>query len=257
MTRHPWQGRRGTTLVELLVCLALLGVFSTVALALVRPLSAWYDRTRRLARARVIADTIVEELRGELLYAEGTLRLAEAAAGDGDADRPFLTAQPLEGAGSALEFRRGGAYLLLDAGAVPETRVPAQDTGSLQPARAAGYLHKRYYRVRFSASDDPQPYYLYRNRDPTGVWYQADACTDAYAEGFYMGNVISLRFAVADTCTDETGAVRATSLSVEVTVARGDTGDSLCSRRAVLDLPLLPVLLHDASLIPGREGTAP
>lgn len=254
MMRFLRRNTRGTTLVELLVCLALLGTFGAAAVALARPLSAWYDRARQLARAQSIADTIVEDLRGELLYAQGTLRLTEAAPGPDDAGLPFLASQMPEGTGTALEFRRGGAYLLLDAGFVPETLVPADDADTVQPARAAGYLHKRYYRVCYDAENGAKPYYVYCHRDATGVFYRADACTDAYAEAFYMGGVITLQFAVQDSFTDRSGVVRAASLAVDVTVARGDTGASLCTRRAVLDLPNQPILLQGTSQLPGRDS---
>ena len=145
MNRPPvWQRRGGATLVELLVCLALLGALCALAAGLVHPFAVQYARIQAVSRAQMIADTIVEELRGDLLQARGTLRLADAAQTAGEAGQVFAPAADPEGrSGAALEFGiPGGYFLLLDAGAVPQTALPQ---GGSVPEQAAGTLHRRYY----------------------------------------------------------------------------------------------------------------
>ncbi len=268
------RSRRGATLVELTVCLALLGLFSVAAVALVRPFAEQFTRLQRLSRAQMIADTIVEELRADLLYAEGTLRLADAAADGGDPAGVFgpSGSQQAEGygqgtTGSAVEcMTSGNFYLLLDAGAVPETvvlREYEQPDGTLAqeritwPARSAGTLHKRYYSAASAAENAGQAYtYTYRQSGEGGPYYTAYGYADAYADAFYMGDAVALQFTVQGFETDAQGRVRVTSLAAEVSVRRADSGQLLYTRRAVLDLPNRPVLLQDPGDTPGRDGSA-
>lgn len=264
MSRRFPAGCRGATLVELLVCLALLGLFTATAVALVRPVAALYSRMQSRSRAWMIADTLADALQADLLYAEGTLRLAEAAESEGEAARPFRPVQTPPGetpAGTAVEFRRGGAYLLLDAGVTPETLVPDPDGGegwTRRAAQPAGRLHKRYYRVRSEPAEGQSgTFYQYRLGGETGAAYTADACTDAFPAAFYLGSEVSLRFSVHSTVTDGEGVLRVTALAAEITVRQAQTGRILCTRRTVLDLPGCPALLQDPALVPGRDGAAP
>lgn len=264
MSRRFPTGCRGATLVELLVCLALLGLFTATAVALVRPVAALYSRMQSRSRAWMIADTLADALQADLLYAEGTLRLAEAAESEGEAARPFRPVQTPPGetpAGTAVEFRRGGAYLLLDAGVTPETLVPDPDGGvgwTRRAAQPAGRLHKRYYRVRSEPAEGQSgTFYQYRLGGENGAAYTADACTDAFPAAFYLGGEVSLRFSVHSTVTDGEGVLRVTALAAEITVRQAQTGRILCTRRTVLDLPGCPALLQDPVLVPGRDGAAP
>ena len=247
MNRPPvLQRRGGATLVELLVCLALLGALCALAAALVHPFAVQYARIQAVSRAQMIADTIVEELRSDLLQARGTLRLADAAQTAGEAGQVFAPVADPEGrSGAALEFGiPGGYFLLLDAGAVPQTALPQ---GGSVPEQAAGTLHRRYY----AAVSEPGQGDSYVYHGPGG--YVADGYADAFAGGFYMGDAVALRFAVQSTAPGAAGETCVTALAVEVSVSRAGSEQPLYTRRTVLDTPNRPRLLTARDAAPGRD----
>lgn len=233
--------KRGTTLVELIVSAALLGIFCVAAIALVRPCAQIFLEIQNLARAQMIADTVVEKLRGELLHAQGALRFADVGA-DGTAvfDRSADRTQ-----GDAVEFLTpSGYFVLLDAGALPPMRLDAPTDGAEQeesPARPAGTLHLRYYRPTADGSS-PRGYSYRRGGD-----YTAYDCTQAYADRFYMGNEVSLHFAVQGMQqTDNADAAPPRVTSLHLTVAIRRAGTVLYTREAILDLVDAPTLRWDA-----------
>lgn len=64
--RNPMRlSKRGTTLVELIVALSLTAIFAVVCIALINPIERIYKQTERVARAQLLADTIVDGIRKE------------------------------------------------------------------------------------------------------------------------------------------------------------------------------------------------
>lgn len=63
----PLNNKKGTTLVELMVCLVLLALFGTAAVTLVKPCAEAYIEVQQLTPApRTWADALTEIIRGEL-----------------------------------------------------------------------------------------------------------------------------------------------------------------------------------------------
>lgn len=82
---HPAEQQKGTTLVELMVCLVLLALFGTAAVTLVKPCAEAYIEVQQLTRAQNLADALTETIRGELADADGTISIVNAAT-ESDAD---------------------------------------------------------------------------------------------------------------------------------------------------------------------------
>ena len=77
----PLNNKKGTTLVELMVCLVLLALFGTAAVTLVKPCAEAYIEVQQLTRAQNLADALTETIRGELGDADGTIRSEERRVG--------------------------------------------------------------------------------------------------------------------------------------------------------------------------------
>ena len=59
----PLNNKKGTTLVELMVCLVLLALFGTAAVTLVKPCAEAYIEVQQLTRAQNLADALTETIR--------------------------------------------------------------------------------------------------------------------------------------------------------------------------------------------------
>ena len=158
--------RRGTTLVELVVCMLLLSIFLLAATSLIRPSAEIFLRMQNLSRAQMISDTVVDYLQGELLHAQGTLRLCDTGYDEDRADRVFAAAAADGSRGKAVEFQvstnvdreendvgrgdRATAYKLIDGGFVPQTAGTRAAPGGVpapvfEDPLPAGMLHERFY----------------------------------------------------------------------------------------------------------------
>ena len=101
----PLNNKKGTTLVELMVCLVLLALFGTAAVTLVKPCAEAYIEVQQLTRAQNLADALTETIRGELADADGTISIANDAA-DTVAAHPPLGAVGVEHPHTAVGFCR-------------------------------------------------------------------------------------------------------------------------------------------------------
>ncbi len=226
----PLNNKKGTTLVELIVCLVLLALFGTAAVTLVKPCAEAYIEVQRLTRAQNLADALTETIRGELAAADGTLAIVSAATGEADADAVLTDSGLNEGTG--LRFTVENNYVeVLDAGYVPllKTTTLTRDGTSVEKtlydpnddtfAELNRYLHMRFYKHDEDKTELHEKYPTY-------------AYTTAYPNGDYMGLVLSdLKFSARGwarrTVTTETGdteeKIYLTSLTMELTVARPTT----------------------------------
>ena len=238
----PLNNKKGTTLVELMVCLVLLALFGVAAVTLVKPSAEAYISVQQLTRAQNLADALTETIRGELANADGTIAIVNAAADEnGDANSVLLTSRLTQGTG--LLFSVENSYVeVLDAGYVPLLQPKAKDTDVTPPkvlynpadtsfAPLDKYLHMRFYK-----QDDSKP------KSNPDERYDIYAYTTAYPNGDYMGLVISnLKFyARGWEKDDDTGKVHLTSLTLQLTVADPATNTDIYTQTAVIPLPGSP-----------------
>ena len=236
----PLNNKKGTTLVELMVCLVLLALFGTAAVTLVKPCAEAYIEVQQLTRAQNLADALTETIRGELADADGTISIVNAATNDETAGSIFVEGARLT-EGNALRFTVESNYTeILDAGYVPKltaTTLTADNTTSTKVlydpaddtfAELNRYLHMRFYKQTEGEDGKKKEYTTY-------------AYTTAYPNKDYMGLVVSnLEFYARGWKEEkETGKICLTSLSMQLTVAKPD-GTPVYTQTAVIPLPGAP-----------------
>ena len=217
--------RGGMTLVELLVAASLLCVVITMFAAALRPAAETTRRIEDLNNAQIIADDLLETLRGEIENAQTYIKCygsGSSIAGDGGAAAN----------GSSIEFKNSDGFaVLLSAEGCADTAIVRTTTAAgttTAKAIAPGYLIERWYRL---STDNT--YTFSENGTPT-----ARALTAVYdPKGFYMGFTVKLDFSVNYT------PQAATSVTATVTVYRGGTQTSankMYSDSLVIDLRYSP-----------------
>lgn len=221
----PLNNKKGTTLVELMVCLVLLALFGTAAVTLVKPCAEAYIEVQQLTRAQNLADALTETIRGELADADGTISIVNAATeSDADSANNIFIEDARLTEGTALRFTVESSYTeILDAGYVPKltaTTLNADNTTSTKVlydpaddtfAELNRYLHMRFYKQTEGKDGKKKEYTTY-------------AYTTAYPNKDYMGLVVSdLAFYARGWKEEkETGKICLTSLSMQLTVAKPD-----------------------------------
>lgn len=217
--------RGGMTLVELLVAASLLCVVITMFAAALRPAAETTRRIEDLNNAQIIADDLLETLRGEIENAQTYIkcyRSGSKIAGDSGAAAN----------GSSIEFKNSDGFaVLLSAEGCADTAIVRTTTAAgttTAKAIAPGYLIERWYRL---STDNT--YTFSENGTPT-----ARALTAVYdPKGFYMGFTVKLDFSVDYT------EQAAKSVTATVTVYRGGTQKSankMYSDSLVIDLRYSP-----------------
>lgn len=217
--------RGGMTLVELLVAASLLCVVITMFAAALRPAAETTRRIEDLNNAQIIADDLLETLRGEIENAQTYIKCypsGSSIAGDSGAAAN----------GSSIEFKNSDGFaVLLSAEGCADTAIVRTTTAAgttTAKAIAPGYLIERWYRL---STDNT--YIFSENGTPT-----ARALTAVYdPKGFYMGFTVKLDFSVDYT------EQAAKSVTATVTVYRGGTQKSankMYSDSLVIDLRYSP-----------------
>lgn len=212
--------RGGMTLVELLVAASLLCVVITMFAAALRPAAETTRRIEDLNNAQIIADDLLETLRGEIENAQTYIKCYPSSshiAGDSGAAT----------GGSSIEFKNSDGFaVLLSAEGCADTAIVRTTTAAgttTAKAIASGYLIERWYRL---STDNT--YTFSENGTPT-----ARALTAVYdPKGFYMGFTVKLDFSVDYT------PQAAKSVTATVTVYRG--GTQMYSDSLVIDLRYSP-----------------
>lgn len=180
--RFRLESRAGTTLVELVVSMLILGIILNMIVGILSPAAKLFLRMERLQRAGVILDNTVLELYGIAENASGYVKIYDTT-GDNPAG--------LSGAasGNLLEFVYQETYTaLVSADGCPETRIVMGNGAELgEPAKevAGGRLLTRYY-----ANESGTAYY---SRDVSGNPV-ARAVANVFPDGYYMGNELAVRF---------------------------------------------------------------
>lgn len=233
------KNKRGTTLVELVVCMVLLSLFTLAAVTLIQPSAQAYMQVQQQTRAQNLADALIETIRGELLNANGYIRFADGAT-DNNFDTVFDKKSGVS-SGTALEFSVYPNHIeLIDKDKVPAltkadgTQLLSQETAN----ELDGYLHMRFYQQEEAK--------LAKSNPPSYVAY---AYTTAYPKDAYMGMFISDLQFYARSYTKAEGEKYAhvTALTVVLTVAQKDAQGNavpLCTQKAIVPLPGAPVYIE-------------
>ena len=85
------KNQNGTTLVELIVCMVLLAIFTLAAVTLIQPSAQAYMDIQQQTRAQNLADALIETIRGEMLEANGYIRFTDGATDPNNLDSVFLS----------------------------------------------------------------------------------------------------------------------------------------------------------------------
>lgn len=220
------RSRRGLTLVELLVSMALLGLALTLFAATLSPATRSFQRLETLNDAQIVADDLLETVRSQLEDARGYVKCYDSGQN--------LAGKKGTDTGTAIEFVDPNGYVaVLSADGCPETtlrRVPSEDGGTVETSKAAkidpGYLAVRYYK-----NDSNQQYTYQTDRGQ----YVARAMTALYGRGFYVGLYAGLEFSL------EPAAGRAKTVTVTVSLYRDAARtDRVFSDQLIVDLRQTP-----------------
>ena len=250
---QPVRNKNGTTLVELIVCMVLLSLFTLAAVTLIRPSAQAYRDIQQQTRAQNLADALIETIRGEVLDANGYIRFTNGATDTANLDSVF-DAQASYSDGTALEFSVYPNHVeLIDKDLVPALKN-SKGKDLLTQAQADelnGYLHMRFYQQEQS---DFAPLHV---KDVEKIAY---AYTTAYPKESYMGLYISdLHFyARSWSQPDPTDTPRITAMTVVLTVSKmGSDGTAvpLCTQKAIVPLPGAPTILYAPGTWDGKASS--
>ncbi len=98
------KNQNGTTLVELIVCMVLLSLFTLAAVTLIQPSAQAYMDIQQQTRAQNLADALIETIRGEVLEANGYIRFTDGATDLNNLDSVFASkGNEYSQTGTALE----------------------------------------------------------------------------------------------------------------------------------------------------------
>lgn len=266
--RQRLKNQDGTTLVELIVCMVLLALFTLAAVTLIRPSAQAYMDIQQQTRAQNLADALIETIRGEVLEANGYIRFTDGAKDPTNLDSVFA-AKDNYSQGTALEFSVYPNHIeLIDKDYVPALEK-TDGTALLTTAQAAdlnGYLHMRFYRdglndAKLYGNPQHQRVTKVGDKEVVAQPYVAYAYTTAYPRDAYMGLFISDLHFYARSWTqdgDKTKTPRITAMTVVLTVAKKDADGRavpLCTQKAIVPLPGEPVILYEPGTWDGRASS--
>lgn len=220
------KNQTGTTLVELIVCAALLCLLITMFAGALHPAAEMSRRLQDMNNAQLIADDLLETIRSQLEEAQGYVKCYA------DGAETSIAGQTGRAEGKAIEFCTADGYvILLTAQGCPQTelrRTTTDEAGNESvvstpmDAVPTGRLLLRYY---FSADGTSYAY-------TQGGTYVARGLRVPYGTGFYMGFTTELDFRIDQT---------AHTVNVTVTLKRSD-GTTLLSDHLLVDLRYQPPL---------------
>ncbi len=232
------RSRRGLTLVELLVSMALLGLALTLFAATLSPAARSFQRLETLNDAQIVADDLLETVRSQLEDARGYVKCYDSGQN--------LAGETGAASGTAIEFVDPSGYVaVLNADGCPETtlrRVSSEDGGTMETSTAEkidpGYLAVRYYK-----NDSNQQYTYQTGHDQ----YVARAMTALYGRGFYVGLYAGLEFSL------EPAAGSAKNVTVTVSLYRDAARtDRVFSDQLVVDLRQTPPVKTEVTAVEGE-----
>ena len=170
--------RKGTTLVEMLVCLTLISIMLSMAAGALSSASRIFIRIQKQQYAQSILDTVMTELRNQTKDATTYVKIYENGGN--------IAETAGKSSGNAIEFMNSMGYVVL-------LTTDGCDTTTLY---VKGRLLTRYY------SRKPDKTYTYVKAEGTSDQPVARAMAEAFGTGFYMKNYLNVVYSVPDTTAD-------------------------------------------------------
>lgn len=209
------ESRAGTTLVETVVSMLVFGIVMTMVVGILSPAAKLFLRMERLQRAQVIMDNIIWELSAMAenasgyvkIYPPGTTETADAAGGQ---KGPILEFIGREGYATVISAQGCGATKIIVGG-----NEQLAQADPIKPGR----LLTRYYYVKSTGEGE----YEYQCKNDVGE-PAARAVTEAFGDGYYMGNYLKIEFSFPSGVADE-GKV--TSLNADVSLYETDSDGNI------------------------------
>lgn len=200
------KNKSGTTLVEMIVTLMLIGIMLSMATASLASASRVFIQVQKTQYAQSILDTVMTELRTKTADAVTYVKIYE--------NGKKIAGNYGKNKGNAIEFMNSDSYIELvttDAES-SEVRIydsDLKDTG-VKETMNSGQLYTRYYTVATNEQDTIN--YSYKPPATTGNYLVARAITASYGEGFYMNNYVRITYSVPEgtKAGDEISSVNAT-----------------------------------------------
>lgn len=190
--------KSGTTLVEMLVTLLLVGIMLSMATAILSSASKVFLRVQKTQYAQSILDTVMTELRTVSSDAVEYVKIYENGAD--------IAEKSGKTSGNAIEFINSDSFVELvttEVGAdsyLGEVKLYDSDkrktdvTEKMNP----GQIYTRYYTTETAATASSGATYIYS----AGTYLVARAIEAAYGEGFYMGNYVKVTYSVPEGTQD-------------------------------------------------------
>lgn len=179
--------RSGTTLVEMLVTLLLIGIMLSMATATLSSAAKVFLRVQRTQYAQSILDTVMTQMRTIAADASGYVKIYEKG-------------QNIAGntSGNAIEFMNSDSFIKLvttdadsNTGEVQIYNSEKKLTGAKEKMNP-GQIYTRYYTTE--TNDSSEITYSYS----AGTYLIARAIEAAYGNGFYMGNYVKITYSVPE-----------------------------------------------------------
>lgn len=185
--------RSGTTLVEMLVTLLLIGIMLSMATATLSSAAKVFLRVQRTQYAQSILDTVMTQMRTIAADASGYVKIYEN--GQNIVENSGNTS------GNAIEFMNSDSFIELvttDTDSNEEVQIynsEKKSTGAKEKMNS-GQIYTRYYTTE--TNDSSGITYSYS----AGTFLIARAIEAAYGNGFYMGNYVKITYSVPDKTQD-------------------------------------------------------
>lgn len=188
------KNKSGTTLVEMLVTLLLVGIMLSMATAILSSASKVFLRVQKTQYAQSILDTVMTELRTVSSDAVEYVKIYENGAD--------IAEKSGKTSGNAIEFINSDSFVELvttEVGAYSE-EVKLYDSDknetNVTEKMNPGQIYTRYYTTE--TSDATGVTYIYS----AGTYLVARAMEAAYGSGFYMGNYVKITYSVPEGTKD-------------------------------------------------------
>lgn len=188
--------KSGTTLVEILVTLLLIGIMLSMAAATLSSAAKVFLRVQKTQYAQSILDTVMTELRTVSSDAVEYVKIYEKGTDIAEKGGNI--------SGKAIEFMNSDSYVELVTTEVDpyDSTVTLYDSDMQQTTTKekmnAGQIYTRYYTTEAAATASSGATYIYS----AGRYLVARAIEAAYGEGFYMGNYVKITYSVPNETKD-------------------------------------------------------
>lgn len=188
--RRGRRRREGMTLVELIVAMALMSILTVMVVGILSPAAKTFVRLQRVQFAQMIVDNVEDEIRSQLLDAVDCIKIYDISDGGDLSDAGGSASGPV------LEYLNTDSYVTLMSadGCVETTLVRSgQETGT--ESAKSGRLLMRYYWQKKVATETSAYQYNYKDENNK---YVARAVQQVFADKYYMGGYLKLRFSFPD-----------------------------------------------------------